>query len=365
MKALRVGIVGCGNISGIYFQNLGRFKSTRVVACTDLDSARAEASANQYKGVKAMTLEELLDTVDLVVNLTTPHAHAEVAQRAVEAGKHVYNEKPLTIRRKEARKLLETAVANQVRIGCAPDTFLGAGLQTCREVIDSGAIGQPVACPAFMLWPGHESWHPDPAFYYQKGGGPMFDMGPYYLTALIHLMGSVNSVVGSARASFSTRTITSEPKAGQVIEVEVPTHVVSIMNFASGAVGEITTSFDVWHSKVPWITVYGSEGSLNVPDPNGFGGEVEVRGKEDKEWRKVPLTRPFAENSRGIGVLDMAHAIADAQPHRASGELAYHVLDIMHSIHDSSEKGRRIELSSQCPQPTPLGEDEFSGEIKE
>lgn len=364
MKQVRIGIIGCGNISGIYFENLGSFKSTKVIACADLDETKAAEAASKNKGVKAMPIEELLDAVDVVVNLTIPHAHAEVAMRAIEAGKHVYNEKPLAIRRRDARTMLALAGERGVRVGCAPDTFLGAGLQTCRELIDSGTIGQPIAAQAFMTCHGHESWHPSPEFYYQPGGGPMFDMGPYYLTALVHLMGPVESVNGMARITFPTRTITSEPKQGNIIEVEVPTHVAGQLQFVSGAIGEITTSFDIWHAKLPHIAIYGTEGSMIVPDPNGFGGEIELRASGDKDWHKVESKRAFGQNSRGLGVLDMVHAVAENRPHRASGELAYHVLDIMHSIHDSSDKARRIKVRSSAAQPAALDPNEFKSEVK-
>lgn len=347
MTPLRVGIVGCGNISGIYFQNLKAYDETEVVACADLDETRAQQVAEKH-GVQARTTEELMsgDDIDLVLNLTVPKAHAEVAIQALQAGKHVYNEKPLTIEREDGRRVLDLAKEKNLRVGCAPDTFLGAGIQTCLELIEQGKIGEPVAAHAFMLCHGHESWHPSPEFYYEHGGGPMLDMGPYYLTALVTLMGPVRRVTGSTRVTFPQRTITSEPKKGKVIEVETPTHIAGIMDFASGAIGEITTSFDVWHSKMPYITIYGSEGTMLVPDPNGFGGEILVRGKASPDWESIPLTKPFAENSRGLGVRDIALAIAENRPHKASGDLAYHVLDVMHAFNDSSEQGSHITITS-------------------
>lgn len=364
MAPLRIGIVGCGNISGIYFKNLGSYRSTEVVACADLDVDRAKAVGAE-QGVFGMNTDELLarDDIDLILNLTVPKAHAEVALKAIEAGKHVYNEKPLTISREDGNNLLDSARAKNLLVGCAPDTFLGGGLQTCRELIDQGAIGEPVAGHASMLCHGHESWHPSPEFYYEQGGGPMFDMGPYYLTALISLMGPIRRISGSTRVTFPQRTITSEPKKGKVIEVETPTHIAGIMDFASGAIVEITTSFDVWHAKLPCISVYGTEGSMIVPDPNGFGGEILVRGKADPDWKLMPLTHGFAENSRGLGVLDMAHAIAENRPHRASGDLAFHVLDAMHAFEDSSRQGRHIELASSVAQPAPLGAAEYGDEV--
>jgi predicted dehydrogenase len=213
-----------------------------------------------------------------------------------------------------------------------------------------------------MMGRGHESWHPSPEFYYERGGGPMLDMGPYYVTALIHLLGGVRRVTGSARISFPTRTITSQPKFGKVVTVETPTHIVGIMDFASGTIGEITTSFDVMHASLPPITVFGSEGTLAVPDPNGFGGPVRVRRKGDEEWSAIPLAHGFAENSRGLGVLDMAYAIRKGTPHRASGALAFHALDVMHAFTDASEAGRHIDIQSAVPRPEAMAPDLYGDE---
>jgi len=277
----------------------------------------------------------------------------------------VHNEKPLTITRDEGRKLLETAKANGVLVGGAPDTFLGSGNQTCRKVIDDGVIGEPIGATAFMLCHGHESWHPDPEFYYKIGGGPMFDMGPYYLTALVNLMGPVRRVSGSTRATFPTRTITSEPKNGEVITVDTPTHIAGVLDFASGAIGTITTSFDVWATTGHQpIEIYGTEGSLAVPDPNGFGGDVRVKRFDEDDWRDVP-TDEFAGNSRGYAVADMALAIRNGRPHRANGALAYHVLDLMHAFHDASDTGAYVNVESTCDRqaaiPTGLAEGGLDG----
>lgn len=356
MEKTKVGVIGCGKICGIYFKTMSAMADLQVVSCADLVAERAEAAAQKY-GCRATSSQELLADPDLqiVVNLTVPAAHASVAMAAVAAGKSVYNEKPLTVTRQEACKLLEAAKAKGVRVGCAPDTFLGAGQQTCRKLIDGGAIGQPVAAAAFMTCHGHESWHGDPEFYYKRGGGPMFDMGPYYLTALVNLLGPVRRVTGSARITFPQRLITSQPKAGTKIAVEVPTHVAGVMDFAGGAVGVIVTSFDVWGANLPRIEVYGSEGSLSVPDPNSFAGPVKLlRAQRPGDWQDVPLTHGYADNSRGLGVADMAYALRSGRAHRASAELAYHVLDVMHAFHDASAQGRHVELTSTCERPDPL-----------
>ena len=300
MKPAKVGIIGCGNISDIYFQAGKTFEAIDIAACADLIPERAQAKAEQHGIPKAVSPEALLSDpeIEIVLNLTIPKAHAEIAQKAVEAGKSAYNEKPLTITREDGRKLLATAKANGVRVGGAPDTFLGAGIQTCRKLIDDGAIGQPVAATAFMVCHGHESWHPDPEFYYKVGGGPMFDMGPYYLTALVNLLGPVKRVTGSARITFPERTITSQPKNGTVITVDTPTHIAGVMDFAGGAVVTIIQSFDVWAHGLPCIEIYGTEGSLKVPDPNGFGGPVLVRKPGQGDWTEAPLTHSYAANSR-------------------------------------------------------------------
>ena len=357
MKKIGVGIVGCGNISAIYFKNLCTlFRNVEVKACADLVAERARIKADEYPGVQISTLDEMLANpeIDLVVNLTTPEGHFPVALQAVEAGKSVHNEKPIVLTRDQGRQLLEAAASKGVRVGCAPDTFMGGGIQTCRKLIDDGWIGEPIGAQAFMLCHGHESWHPDPEFYYQVGGGPMFDMGPYYLTALVSLLGPVQRVTGSTRISFPERTITSKKKYGQKVEVQVPTHVTGVLDFASGAIGTIATSFDVWSANVPRIEIFGTEGSLSVPDPNGFGGVPRVKRMDAEAWSDVPLSHGYIENSRGIGPSDMAAAIVSGRPHRASGELAYHVLDIMHAIHDSSDAGRHVTLESSCERPEPM-----------
>jgi predicted dehydrogenase len=359
MEKTKVGIVGCGNISGIYFKMCRWFEILDVRAAADLVPERAQAKAGQFGVAKACPVEELLadPEIKIVVNLTIPKAHGPVALAALKAGKSVHNEKPLALEREDGKKMLALASRKGLRVGCAPDTFMGAGIQTCRRLIDDGRIGEPVGATAFMLCHGHESWHPDPEFYYKPGGGPMFDMGPYYLTALVTLMGPVRRVTGSARATFPERLITSQPKAGTKITVEVPTHVAGVMDFASGAVGTIVTSFDVWGGQHPCIEVYGTEATMQVPDPNGFGGPVRIRRPGGKDWVEMPLTHGYAENSRGIAVADMAYALRSGRPHRAGGELAYHVLDIMHAFHDASAKGKHVVLKSTCERPAPLPAD--------
>ena len=350
-----VGIIGCGNISSIYLQSDEKFQILDVVACADLVLERAQAKATEYN-IEAYTVEDLLNhpDIDIAINLTIPAAHAQVATAALEAGKHVYSEKPLALDRAEARAVLELAEQRGLRVGNAPDTFLGGGLQTCRKLIDDGWIGEPLGATAFMMSPGHERWHPDPDFFYQPGGGPMFDMGPYYLTALVFLMGPVRRVTGSTRATYSERTITSQPRAGTTITVETPTHLAAVLDFVSGAIATLVTSFDVWDAEVPRIEIYGSEGTLSVPDPNTFGGPVRLRRAGDAQWQTVPLTHGFAENSRGIGVAEMIYALQAERPHRASGALAAHVLDAMLAVEEASTLGQHITLTSTVERPAGL-----------
>lgn len=356
MAKTKIGIVGCGNISGIYFQAGKTFDNIEIAACSDMILDRAKEAAEKHSVAKACTVKELLadPEIEIVLNLTIPKAHVSVAMAALEAGKHVYGEKPLGVNRADGKKLLELAAEKGLRIGSAPDTFLGGGHQTCRKIIDDGWIGEPIGATAFMLCGGHESWHPSPEFYYEHGGGPMLDMGPYYLTALINMMGPIKRLTASARITYPTRTITSQPKYGKVIEVETPTHIAGVMDFASGAVGTIITSFDVQASTLPCIEVYGTEGSMQVPDPNGFGGTVKIRRKGASDWSEIPLSHGFADNSRGLGVADMAAGIAGNRPHRASGELAFHVLDAMEGFLDASRDGKHYNLISVCERPAAL-----------
>jgi predicted dehydrogenase len=351
MTKTKIGIIGCGNISSLYFKNCRTFDSIEVVACADLDVTRAHARAEEF-GVQAVSVDALLadPEIEIVLNLTIPKAHAPVNLAALAAGKHAYTEKPLGITREDGARTLAAARAANLRVGAAPDTVLGAGIQTCRKLIDDGGIGQPVAAVAFMPSHGHETWHPDPEFYYKAGGGPLFDMGPYYLSAMITLLGPVARVSGAARITFPERTITSQPHYGEKIVVDTPTHVVGTLEFANGAIGTLLTSFDMWAANLPRIEIYGAEGSLSVPDPNGFGGQVRV-WRPDTQWQDVPLTHGYAENSRGLGVADMAEAIRAGRPHRANGDLGFHVLDSMHAILASARDGRRIDLTSQCERP--------------
>jgi len=362
---VKIGLIGCGNIAPAYIKWSRTFEILDVVACADINPAAAKKLASEY-GLRACSVDELLadPEIEIVINLTVPKAHAEVSLAIIAAGKHVHSEKPLAVTREDGQKILAAAEKAGVRVGCAPDTFLGGGIQTCRKLIDDGAIGQPVAATAFMMSHGPESWHPNPGFYYKIGGGPLFDMGPYYLTALVNLLGPIRRVTGATRVSFPERIATSEAQYGRHIPVEVATHITGALDFAAGPVGTVIMSFDVWQHKLPCIEIYGSEGTLSVPDPNTFAGPVRLWQPTDREWREIPLTHR-AEVGRGIGVADMAYGLRSGRPHRASGALAYHVLDVMHSIEDASRSGHHVELASTCPQPAPLPLDLLAGRLDE
>jgi len=355
LNPINVGIIGCGNVSSQYLNAAKFFQSFRISALADLELSRAEARAAEYGVEHAMSVDDLLASdVDLIINLTIPDAHARVSKQILDAGKAVYSEKPLGTVREDAKPILDTAESKGLRVGCAPDTFLGAGLQTSRKVIDDGWIGEPLGASAFMTSRGMEMWHPDPTFFYQPGAGPLFDVGVYYVTALVHLLGPVAKVAGTAKASFAERTVTSQPNFGAKIPVNTPTHISGLLSFESGAVGTLMTTFDVWASELPRLELYGSEGTLSVPDPNTFGGPVRIKRAGASEWTELPLTHGYTENSRGLGVADIAHALLSGRPHRASGALAYHVLDIMQSTLEAAEAERTLPLSSRAERPAPL-----------
>lgn len=343
---LRVGIVGLGTISRQYLDTLPRLPGVEVVAAADQNPTLS------VEGVRVLTPAALYaaDEVDLVLNLTTPAAHAPVALAAIAAGKHVYGEKPLALSTVEARSVLAAAEAAGVRIGCAPDTVLGTGVQTARATVDAGNIGVPVAATAFMVTPGHERWHPTPEFYYQPGGGPLLDMGPYYLSALVTLLGPIRRVTGMTSTPRSTRTTYQ----GTPFPVEVATHVTGTLEHESGAISTLMMSFDIWAATLPRIEVYGTEGSVSVPDPNGFDGPVRLYRPDAPQWTQVPESAGYRSAGRGCGVADLAAALATNTPHRANGELAYHVLDIMESLLKAATQGATVTVTSTCTRPPPV-----------
>ncbi|MDD2707338.1 MAG: Gfo/Idh/MocA family oxidoreductase [Verrucomicrobiae bacterium] len=352
---MKIGIIGCGSICNAYFNGSKIFPMLEIAACADIRQDAAVAKAAEFK-VTAMSVEKLLadPEIGMVINLTIPKAHAEITLNALNAGKHVYSEKPLAITREEGRLIQETAKTRKLRVGCAPDTFLGGGQQTCRKLLDDGWLGRPVAGTAFMLCHGPERWHPNPAFFYQKGAGPMFDMGPYYVTSLVHMLGPVRRVAAITGASLKERIAECKEHYGERLPVEIPTHYSGTLEFHNGALVTMVISFDVWaHGHAP-IEIYGSNASLQVPDPNSFGGVPRLKNRDMKEWQDQCLSHGYSENTRSIGAADMVCAIQANRPHRCGLSLANHILDVMHSFEESSVTRQAVEIKTTCDRPAPL-----------
>jgi predicted dehydrogenase len=354
-KPLRVGIIGCGAIIAQYLTNFRRLHAVELVAVADLDPARAQAVADDCEGVRAVSVDELLAAkdVELVLNLTIPAAHADIALKAIAAGKSVYGEKPLAANVAEARQVLEAAASAGVKVGCAPDTVLGTGIQTARKAIDDGLIGAPVSATATMVTPGHERWHPNPDFYYQPGGGPLLDMGPYYVSALVTLLGPVVSVIGAASHTRAERTIGSGPRAGEAIPVNTDSHVTGILVHASGALSTLVMSFDAVQSKCPNIEIHGEQGSLVVPDPNHFNGDVQLFPLGAESWETLPVSAGYIDSGRGFGIADLAATPAGREP-RAGGVLAFHALEVMEAILVSASSGTAVPIQSTAARPDPV-----------
>ena len=370
MEPMTVGIIGCGTISDAYLKGAARSQLIRVKSCADLKAEAAQAKASAY-GIAAVPVDALLadPDIEIVINLTVPLAHGPVSRQIITAGKHVYSEKPLAARFSEGQALMLAAAGCGVRVGCAPDTFLGAAHQACRRAIDAGRIGRPIAGAAAVLSHGIEHWHPNPEFFFKRGGGPIHDIGPYYVTQLVNLLGPVSRVTAQASTGSPTRTVTSEPRRGQLIEVEVPTTVNGVLSFAGGANVALSASWDVWkHRRLPF-EIYGTEGNMVVPDPNFFGGAPEI-SERDSDWQELDISaHPFRTANRTlrsgaqvadyriVGLLDMAAALRQGRAHRANGELALHVLEVLDAFERSSVEGRHVMIETPCerPEPLPLG----------
>jgi len=349
---LQVGIVGAGVISAAYLKT--KFPQFKITRCSDIQQAQAELRAREF-GIAAVSTETILadPTIDIVLNLTTPQHHAEVTGAALRARKHVYSEKPLSISTGEAEPLLGIAAANGVRIGCAPDTFLGAAQQTARKLLDEGAIGSPIGGTAFFMSGGPESWHPNPEFFYQKGAGPVFDMGPYYLTTLVNLLGPIKRVWSAGRTTLPQRTIGSGPRKGASFPVSVLSYLSAILEFRSGPIVTFVASFDVPAYNHPYIEIYGTGGTLQLPDPNYFGGAVRV--SQNEYWIDVSHSHGFGDgNYRGIGLADLVAGLWSGTPHRASAELAFHVLEVMEAIVETAGSGAAYAIRSSCERPRAL-----------
>lgn len=359
-----IGVIGAGVISTTYLENLTSFADTEVLAIGDLFPTVAEARAAEHGIGSAGDVATVLDhpDVEIVINLTVPSAHTEVAGNAIAAGKHVWNEKPLALDRASGKALLAAAGAAKVRVGCAPDTFLGSGLQAVNGAIAGGAIGTPLSALFLMQQPGPDRWHPNPAFLFQEGAGPLFDIGPYYLTALVQIFGPVQSVASIGSKARERRVIMSGPKAGEEFDVTVPSQTAALARFENGQSLTMVLSFD---SAVPRIMleVTGSEATLQLPDPNMFGGDLQIRRLGVDEWET--LAKTTEKSSRGTGALDLARAIREGRPHRATGELAYHVLDVMASMAESAETGQFVTVEStvQPAEPLPTDWDPFAATV--
>lgn len=369
MQKTGVAFVGVGDISGIYLENLTQmFRNIKIVGLCDLVREKAEKAAEKYQIEKIyedMTEVFADPAVEIVINLTRPYEHYEVTKAALLAGKNVYSEKPLAGTLAEGKELIELAKEKELLLGGAPDTFMGAGVQTCRKLIEDGFIGEPIGFNASMICRGHETWHPDLAFYYQFAGGPMMDMGPYYVTALVNLLGEVKNVTSRCKTSFEERVITSAPRFGEVVKVEVPTYITGIMEFENDVIGTLFTTFDVYATNSSFIEIYGSAGSLRVPDPNNFGDAIYFLAPGESEYKEIPLLFDFSANSRGIGISDMANTIQKGEKtFRANVEQTYHVLEVMTAFDRSNEKGAREEILSSYQSEKAMERSDLPGVVK-
>ena len=376
MSNFRVGVIGCGRISDIYLQNCRKSYGLDVVACASLNDAESRAKAEQFQIPKACAPEEIFGDpeIDAVLNLTVPAAHYAITRKALDAGKHVYSEKPFVTDLHEGRVLLDIAANNGLKVGCAPDTFLGGRWQTVRKLVDQGAIGAPTGVAAFVPTHGTERHNPNPDFYYQKGGGPLLDLGPYYLSAMVFCLGAIKRVCGLSRRTFSARMIENGPRHGEMMPVDVDTHCLSLIEFESGAIGQMMISFDVWDSETPRFEIYGEEGTICIADPdpvhgaNVFHGDVWIRTRDTARWTVQPRpqgrdswqvadnTHGYNHDARGLGLLDMAWAVRNTRPVRASGELAYHVCEAMQGMLSAPQLGQFVDMQSGCGRPRPLPE---------
>ena len=384
MKKFNIGIIGIGDISDVYINNLKKYDIVNILACAGRHLDRAQKKAQRYGIQRPYANAEALiadPDIDIVLNLTLPESHAELTMKALQAGKHVYTEKPLAATFEEGEKIMALARSKRLYVGCAPDTFLGGRLQTCREIINSGRIGDVIGASAFFLTHGHESFYPTPEFFYLPGAGPMLDMGPYYMSALLSLIGPVKRCCAMSKKSFDKRSVGDGPNKGKVFDVVVDTHITGVLEFNNGAIATLITSFDVWDTQLPRIEIYGTKGTICINDtdpadgPNMFGGKLFLMTHENyrwkgvpksrhepyKEWEEVKVTRPFNEfnhaaNSRGIGLIDMIYAIRDKREARASGDMALHSLEAMMGVIHSALEEKYIYMKTTFNQPTLMPE---------
>lgn len=351
-----VGLVGCGTIAGQYLRQLQALPELTLVAVCDAVPEAADRVGAEHD-VDVLTLDQLLadDRVEVVLNLTTPAHHVPISSAALLAGKHAYQEKPFGVSLDQARSLAETATRTGLRLGAAPDTVLGTGIQTARAALDDGLIGAPVAATAFMMSPGHEAWHPQPGFYYRAGGGPLLDMGVYYLTALVTLLGPIDRVMGMGSRAQTVRTVPEgAPRAGEQFEVEVDTHVTALLQHRDGALTTLVVSFDVQASRLPLIEVYGTAGTLAVPDPNQFDATVAVAHRRGEDFTPLEPSAGHAGTGRGIGLADMVRALRAGTAHRQDVALGLHVHEVMEAVLTSSADGSPVRVSAGCERPEPV-----------
>lgn len=361
MKRYHVGIIGCGAISSHYLRFGGEVYSDyfTVTAVADLDVEKARDRAEKY-GVAKFGLPETVyedPEIDIIVNLTVPMAHEEVTIRALESGKHVYTEKPLACTREGMQRILDTAKRCGKRVGCAPDSFMSAPAQTAKKLLEEDWIGAPIGINAICAMRGNEYWRPDADFFYQKGAGPMMDMAPYYLNLFMSLIGPVDSVMTMAKMTWPERTIKVPPRRGEKIQVEVPTYVSSALKFENGVLATFVNSFDIWSTRQPYVEIYGEKGSMILPDPNRYKGDVLVRRFKDEEWRVAPQFVEYKDYGRGIGIVDMIRCIEAGVPHRASAEMAYHVTDVIFAMDEAAEQHREIRINTTAEKPSGLWND--------
>lgn len=351
MKQYNIGLIGCGFISDIYLKNLTtRYDNTNMYALCDLTRSRAEDAAKKYNIPHVMDMEELIacDEIDAILILTLPASHYDISKKCLLAGKHAYVEKPLAFTKEEGKELAALAESKGLLLGCAPDTFLGASLRTAHKFIEEGLIGDITTASAFFGLFGHENWHPEPAFFYQKGGGPMLDVGPYYITALVSLMGKADAVCGFTTRAFDKRIITSEPRKGEFLDVDVETHVSGNIRFTNGAIASVTTSFDIARHSMPFLEIHGTKGSLKLNDPNIFYQPIYYCPWGENEWQELPIDSAFddcRENSRGVGLSQMLSTLETGEAALATGALASHVLEIMLAFEESSKTGMTVKIS--------------------
>ena len=375
-KPFRIGLIGTGRISDIYIQNCSKFDELEIVSCGSLDAEESKKKAQVYGIPTVQSPVEILadPNVDCILNLTIPASHAAVTLQALEAGKHVYSEKPISTDILDCRRILNLARSKNLKLGNAPDTFFGGRWQTVRKLLDQQVIGKPTGVMAFAGTHGVERHHPNPDFYYQTGGGPLLDLGPYYLTAMVFLLGPILKVSGMARKTFEQRVIENGNRYGEKIDVEVDTHSLSMLEFQNGTIGSMTLSFDIWDSETPRFEIYGEDGTICIPDPdpvhgaNIFQGPVLYRTRSESRWEFQPRpkdrgdwlvaenTHGFNQDSRGVGLLDLYYAVRDDRTVRASAELAAHVSEVMHGILDAPDQGGFVAIHSTCDVPEILPE---------